>query len=224
MWVLPFHRKLLFLHAFLTMPKSIPARRPRKQTSTEERRARSAQIREKGLEMSFRCGRCEEKNLRCFVDTATGRCAGCIAVKAECSLFVSEEDWEKVQAEKREKRLEVARLEAQLAQRKLELLEAESREREYADRDHAILTLQDRAKEWAEGSSAPGTGPSAVEPPISEPSADLGWLQADSFDFLSFVDPLPGPDFSSFLDCSLELDFAAVDAVGGTPSPIPCSS
>jgi hypothetical protein len=42
--------------------------------------------------MSFRCKRCEEKNLRCFVDTATGRCAGCIAVHAECSLFVSKEE------------------------------------------------------------------------------------------------------------------------------------
>jgi hypothetical protein len=205
------------------MPKSIPARRPRKQTSTEERRARSAQIRERGLEMSFRCGRCEEKNLRCFVDTATGRCAGCIAVKAECSLFVSEEDWEKVQAEKREKRLEVARLKAQLAQRELELLEAEAREREYANRDHAVLSLQDKAKEWAEGSAAPGTGPSAIEPPLSEPSADLGWLQADSFDFLSFADPLLDPDLSSFLDSSLGLGFAVLDAVGGTSPPIPCS-
>jgi hypothetical protein len=74
------------------MPKSIPARLPCKQTSTEERRARSAQIREKGLEMSFRCSRCEEKNFRCFVDTATSRCASYIAVKAECSLFVSKED------------------------------------------------------------------------------------------------------------------------------------
>lgn len=97
------------------MPKSVSSRRPRKQTSTEERRARSAQIRERGLEMSFRCGQCKEKNLRCFVDTATGHCASCIAVKAECSLFVSEEDWEKVQAEKQAKRLEVARLKAQLA-------------------------------------------------------------------------------------------------------------
>jgi hypothetical protein len=62
--------------------------------------------------MAFCCKRCEEKNLRCFVDTATGRCAGCISVKAECSLFVSEEEWEKVQQEKREKRLKVARLKA----------------------------------------------------------------------------------------------------------------
>ena len=206
------------------MLKSVSSRRPRKQTSTEERHAQSAQIRERGLEMLFRCGQCEEKNLQCFVDTATGRCASCIAVKAECSLFVAEEDWEKVQAEKQAKRLEVARLKAQLAQRELELLEAEAREREYANRDHAVLSLQDRSKEWAEGSSAPGTGPSAVEPALSGPSADLGWLQADSFDFSSLFDPSLDPDFSSFLDSSLGLDFAALGAVGGTPSPIPCSS
>ena len=65
--------------------------------------------------MTFCYKRCKEKNLRCFVDTATGRCAGCISVKAECSLFVSEKEWEKVQREKREKRLKVARLKAQLA-------------------------------------------------------------------------------------------------------------
>lgn len=80
-------------------------------------------------------------DFRVFVDTTTGRCAGCIAVKADCSLFVSEEDWEKAQTEKQAKRLEVARLKAQLAQRELELLEAEAREREYANRDHAVLSL-----------------------------------------------------------------------------------
>jgi transcription initiation factor TFIIIB Brf1 subunit/transcription initiation factor TFIIB len=100
--------------------------------------------------MTFRCKRCEEKNLRCFVDTATGRCAGCILVKAKYSLFVSEEEWEKVQQEKREKRLEVARLKAQLAQSELKLLEAEAQEQSFANRDLAILNLQDRAKEQAE--------------------------------------------------------------------------
>ena len=44
--------------------------------------------------MNFRCKRCEEKKLRCFVKTSSGRCAGCILVGAECSLFVSEEEWE----------------------------------------------------------------------------------------------------------------------------------
>ena len=62
--------------------------------------------------MTFRCKRCEEKNLRCFVDTTTRRCAGCISITTACSLFVSEDEWEKVQAKKRAKRLEVARLKA----------------------------------------------------------------------------------------------------------------
>ena len=83
--------------------------------------------------MTFRYKRCKEKNLRCFVDTATGRCAGCISVKAECSLFVSEEEWEKVQREKREKRLKVARLKAQLAQSELKLLEAKAQEQLFAN-------------------------------------------------------------------------------------------
>ena len=103
--------------------------------------------------MTFRCKRCEEKNLRCFVDTASGQCAGCISVKAECSLFVTEEEWEKVEAEKRQTLL---RAEAEVARLRLEVAETEARERAFADRDHAILSLQDRAKEQAEGNSAPG--------------------------------------------------------------------
>jgi hypothetical protein len=87
---------LFFLYAFLTMPKVLFSRCAYSQNLTSERRARADRVKELGLEMSFRCKRCEEKNLRCFVDTATGRCAGCISVKAECSLFVSEEEWEKV--------------------------------------------------------------------------------------------------------------------------------
>ena len=201
------------------MPKIQSSRRNRSQTSTSERRARADRVREQGLEMTFRCKRCEEKNLRCFVDTATGRCAGCISVKAECSLFVSEEEWEKVEAEKRQKRLEIARSEAlldaqraQLSQQKLELLEIEAKERSYANRDHAILNLQDRAQEEAEGSSAPGTD-LPIEPPLLEPSSDLGWLQADVFDpsfdysFL-FADTIPIPSGTS----------------GGTPVPVTCSS
>ena len=82
------------------MPKVPSSCCSRPQSSTLKRRARADRVKEQGLEMAFRCKRCEEKNLRCFVDTATGRCAGCILVKAECSLFVSEEEWEKVQREK----------------------------------------------------------------------------------------------------------------------------
>lgn len=201
------------------MPKIQSSRRNRSQTSTSERRARADRVREQGLEMTFRCKRCEEKNLRCFVDTATGRCAGCISVKAECSLFVSEEEWEKVEAEKRQKRLEIARSEAlldaqraQLSQQKLELLEIEAKERSYADRDHAILNLQDRAQEEAEGSSAPGTD-LPIEPPLLEPSADLGWLQADVFD--------PSFDYSFLFADTIPIPLGTS---GGTPVPVTCSS
>ena len=76
-----------------------------KESLTARRCARANCVREAALEMSFRCKRCEEKNLRCFVDTATSRCTRCIAVHAECSLFVSKEEWDKIAREKREKRL-----------------------------------------------------------------------------------------------------------------------
>ena len=124
------------------MPK-VPSstRRIRSQTSTQQRQARADRIRQQGKEMTFRCKRCEEKNLRCFVDTASGQCAGCISVKAECSLFVSEEEWEKVEAAKREKRLALLRAEAEVARLRLEVAETEALERSYADRDHAILSL-----------------------------------------------------------------------------------
>ncbi|KAF2818608.1 hypothetical protein CC86DRAFT_240186, partial [Ophiobolus disseminans] len=133
-------------------PSACSVRAPRKASSTTERRVRAARVQESGLEMSFRCQRCEEKNLRCFVDTVSGRCAGCISVAADCSLFVSEEDWEKVAREKREKRLVLARLEAATAQARVELLEVEDREMEYLRRDLKILEVQDRASE-ASGSS-----------------------------------------------------------------------
>ncbi|RAR00678.1 hypothetical protein DDE83_009072 [Stemphylium lycopersici] len=101
--------------------------------------------------------------------------------RAECSLFVSEEEWERVAREKREKRLELARLEEDTARVRRELLEVEAREHSYADRDLAVLNLQERAQEEAEGSSAPSTD-LFFEPPLPEPSANLGWLQADVYD------------------------------------------
>jgi hypothetical protein len=196
------------------MPKVQPVRRNRAQNSTAERRARADRVKEKNLEMPFRCKRCEEKNLRCFVDTASGRCAGCISVSAACSLFVTEEEWEKVQREKREKRLELARIEEEAARVRRELLEVEAREHSYADRDLAILNFQDRAKEQAEGDSAPGTDLLATEPSLPGSSTDLGWLQADaSFDpfsdyFLSLEDPV----------------LASLGVSGGTQVPVTCSS
>ena len=91
------------------MPKVQYSRRVRAQDLTSERRARADCVKEQRNEITFYCKRCEEKNLCCFVDTATRRCASCISVAAACSLFVSKEEWEKVQAKKRKKQLEIAR-------------------------------------------------------------------------------------------------------------------
>jgi hypothetical protein len=130
-------------------------------------------------------------------------------------LFVSEEEWKKVQEEREEKELAVARLKAQLSQQELELLEVRRRERSYARRDLAILAVQDRAKEQAEGDPAPGTDLSAVEPPLSGSSADLGWLQAE----LDLFDP--SFDYSSFLSGDpFPISSVAAD---GTPVPVSCS-
>jgi hypothetical protein len=99
------------------MPKE-SSRQPcgaRPQSSTAKRRARARRIREAALEIVFRCKRCDKKNLRCFVNTATGRYASCISVHAECSLFVPKEEWEKVEKEEREKRLALARLKEETA-------------------------------------------------------------------------------------------------------------
>ncbi|EOA82232.1 uncharacterized protein SETTUDRAFT_23475 [Exserohilum turcica Et28A] len=179
------------------MPKVQKPRAPRAQTSTEQKRTRAARVEQEGVEMDFRCKRCEEKKLRCFVETSSGRCAGCISVGAECSLFVSEKEWEEVQAECERKELELAQAEerqalaaAESSRLRRELLEVKNKKRGFARRDLAIIAVQDRAKEQAEGSSAPGgTSLPVVEPSLSESSADLGGLQADfydpSFDYLS---------------------------------------
>ena len=79
------------------MPKVPPSRRVRAQKSNEERYSRADRIKEQRNEITiYRYKRYKEKKLRYFIDTATGRCAGCISIRAECSLFVSEEEWEKV--------------------------------------------------------------------------------------------------------------------------------
>ena len=90
--VRPLCRTLVFPCVLLTMPKVQKSRGPRSQSSTEQKRARAARVEQEGLEIDFRCKRCEEKKLRCFVETTSGRCAGCISVGAKCSLFVSKEE------------------------------------------------------------------------------------------------------------------------------------
>ncbi|EMD84810.1 hypothetical protein COCHEDRAFT_1024722 [Bipolaris maydis C5] len=212
------------------MPKVQKQRAPRAQTSTEQKRARASRAEEEGVEMDFRCKRCEEKKIRCFVETSSGRCAGCISVGAECSLFVSEKEWEEVQAECERIELELAQAEerqalaaAESSRLRREFLEVKNRKRAFARRDLAIIAVQDRAKEQAEGSSAPGgTGPPVVEPPLSEPLADSGWLQADpldsSFDY-SF--PLSLPVESDY--SALGLTFVSPVVSGGNHVPVTCS-
>ena len=139
----------------------------------EERQARAKKVEYAGLEMVTKCDYCKEKGLRCFLDEATGQCAGCIAVEAECSIFVSDEEWEKVEQKKRRKRLEIAHLKARLAQSNVELLEAEIQEQSYAHHDLVVAKELDKVKEQAERSSASGTD-LPVEPPLCRPLADLG--------------------------------------------------
>ncbi|KAF2025796.1 hypothetical protein EK21DRAFT_75508, partial [Setomelanomma holmii] len=105
------------------------------------------------LEIAFRCKRCNNKNLWCFVNTASGCCAGCISVHAECSLFVPKEEREKVEKEKHEKRLALLRADAEVACLRAELAEVEDREKAFARRDLAVLRVQDQL----EVSEAPST-------------------------------------------------------------------
>ena len=63
------------------------------------------------MKIEFRYKRCERENLRYFVDTRTGYYTSCIAVYIECTLFVPKAKWEKVQVERKQEELKVARLE-----------------------------------------------------------------------------------------------------------------
>lgn len=111
-----------------------------------------------------------------------------------------------MEADKRQKRLALLRAEAEVARLRLEVAETEALERAYADRDHAILSLQDRAKEQAEGDSAPGTDFLTTELSLPGPLTDLGWLQADaSFD----------PSFDYFLSLK-DLVLASLGVSDGT--------
>jgi len=161
--------------------------------------------------MGFRCERCEKENLQCFVSTQTGECVGCTAAHSRCSLFVPEDKWEKIQEEKRQRQLEIARLEAQLAQSRLKLLETEETARSYAKRDLAVLDVQDKSQEEGEADSAPGAAP--AEPSMFSPVADLGWSQAEYDHSL----------LSSVAWSTSDLEFFFPDVSGGTPVPVTCS-
>lgn len=110
--------------------------------------------------------RCEEEDLCCSVETTT--------TSSNCTVCISEQEWEKVQRERLEKELEIARVKVLLAQMKVELLELKICEQSYACRDQAFLDPEDRAKEQAGDRSTPGTGLPVIEPTLSGPSADLG--------------------------------------------------
>ena len=186
------------------MPKE-SSRRPRgarPHTSTAERYARASCICEANCEIVYRCKRCEEKDLRCFVDTATGQCAGCISVNAECSLFVAEEEWEKVEQEKHEKRIALLRAKEDVARAERELAEVENRERQFSRRDLAILHVQDQAQA-SESSST------IADSSVVAPVTDSGWSQADNpsdlsfdqyFESLLFGDAFLDPSLFSFPD------------------------
>ena len=81
----------------------------------KERQSRTAKVRNKSLEMLAKCNRYTKKNLRYFIDTATRQYACYIAVKAKYSLFISNKKQERVQQEKRQKRLKIALVEEQAA-------------------------------------------------------------------------------------------------------------
>ncbi|KAH8623250.1 hypothetical protein IG631_22407, partial [Alternaria alternata] len=72
----------------------------------------------------------------------------------------------------------------------------------------------DRAKEQAEGDSAPGTDLLATEPSLPGSSTDLGWLQADA----SF-DP-----FSDYFLSLEDLVLASLGVSGSTQVLVTCSS
>ena len=118
-------------------------------------------------------------------------------MKAECSLFVPKEEWERIEKEKEAKRLVLLRAEEAAAASQLEvtrarreLAEAESCERQFARRDLALLKAQDQAQKGESSSTVAG-------PHVFDPWADPGWLQANdpSFGLLPdqlFVDFLAG--------------------------------
>jgi hypothetical protein len=186
------------------------------ESSTQRRRNRYEKIRSRGLEMAPGCSRCQKKKLRCFVDAASGQCAACIQVHAECNLFVPEEEWERVQREKREKRLALLRAEADAARLRVELAEAESLERAFADQDYRVQRVIDSAQEVEKPE---GTEPNVLPGLLQLGPSDLGGLQAD-IDSSSIFDPSVF-DFSSFLVDSVP---QRSDSAGGSRSPVPCSS
>ena len=76
--------------------------------------------------MLFYYKRCKEKDMQCFINTATSCCARCIIVHAEYSLFISKDNQEISKQETYKKCLKVTKLEALLAVSKVKLLKAKN--------------------------------------------------------------------------------------------------
>ncbi|EMD58723.1 hypothetical protein COCSADRAFT_103245, partial [Bipolaris sorokiniana ND90Pr] len=53
---------------------------------------RAVKVESAGLEIVTKCDRYKEKSLRYFINIASRQYASYIAVKAECSLFISNKD------------------------------------------------------------------------------------------------------------------------------------
>lgn len=177
------------------MPKVQPSRRVRAQNSTSQRRARAARVEQESLEIDFYYKRYEEKNLQYFIKITTSYYISYISISIDYSLFISKEEWEKMQRKRREKELEVARLEARLAQSKVDLLEVKNREHSFARRDLALLDLQERAKEGVKGSSTLGAD-LLIKLLLPKLLANLSQLQANIFNssfnyFFFFINIVP---------------------------------
>ena len=182
-------------------------------TSTQKRRNRALKAQEKSVEIDFRYKRCKKENLYCFIDTYTGHYTSYIATHAKYTLFIPEHKWEKVQAEREYEELEVTRLEAELAARRVKLLEVKNKERLFACCDLAVLDTQDKAYRVQEKSLSPGrekVDSSTAVLSRSKPSTNLGQLQAD-------FDP------SSFFNPSYLVDLSFLDVYCSTPVLIPYS-
>jgi hypothetical protein len=201
------------------MPKKVFSR------SAEKQRSRFENILDRGMEAPSPCKRCVEKKLKCLVELSTGFCAYCIRAKSRCSLVLTNTERREMRDEQRAAQLRIARAEAELAAARVALLEAEEKER-IRELEDIVATEELGFLEKAAGIRSPSPSPEPVTRTAGldlldpEPSADLGWLQAD---FTSFVDP-------SFLAASfafLPSDFEIGGSFGDNRSPgieLPVSS
>jgi hypothetical protein len=97
--------------------------RSRTETSTVRRRRQANSVLRSGIDMSASpCGACRSRNLRCVLDSKSGRCSECIAHTRQCDKVL---DWKRVE--------KLERLEANL-QAQLEATDLES--------DSALETAQ----------------------------------------------------------------------------------